>query len=100
MGKCLEDCGPEAKAFVTNYRASTRRINEIKLLQSYKPKLIDATGNMQLEAFQNMLAEIEYERANNPGSLAQDISEEALARLYRLRDSWDDPTSLQEPALP
>ena len=49
---------------------------------------------MQLEAVHNMLAEIEHERANNPGSLAKDISDETLASLYRLRDNWDDPNKL------
>ena len=42
-----------------------------------------------------MLAEIEYEKMTNLGSLAQDISDETLARLYKLRDNWDDPSKLK-----
>ncbi len=63
----------------------------MKFLQSYK--LHDAAGVLQLEAVGNKLpAEIEHERANNPGSLAQDISDETLAKLCSLRDNWDDPS--------
>jgi hypothetical protein len=90
LGKCIADTGTGPKTFVTEYRERTRRINEMKLLQSYE--LHDAAGVLQLEAVGNMLAEIEHERANNPGSLAQDISDETLAKLYSIRDNWNDPS--------
>jgi hypothetical protein len=89
----IEETSPEAKTFVTNYREGTRHINEMKFLQSYK--LHDPAGNMQLDALRNMLVDIEYQRANNPGSRAQDISVDTLARLYSLRDNWDDPSKLK-----
>ncbi len=95
LAKTIEDAGEGPKIFVRNYRENTRRINEMKFLQAYKSKLVDAAGVMQLEAVQNMLAEIEHERASNPGSLAQDISDEKLASLYSLRDNWDDPSKLK-----
>ncbi len=95
LAKSIEDVGPEARIFVSNYRESTRHINEMKLLQSYKTRLLDANGIMQFEAFCNMLTEIEYDRANTHGSLAQDVSKEALAKLYDLRDNWDDPSKLK-----
>lgn len=95
LAKTIENSGPEPKTFVTNYREGTRHINEMRFLQSYQPKLVDGVGVMQLEAFHNMLAEIEHERANNPGSPAQDISDETLASLYKLRDNWDDPSKLK-----
>ena len=95
LAKTLEESSPEAKTLVTNYRESTRHINEMKFLQAYKPKLVDSAGVMQLEALKSMLAEIEYEKMTNLGSLAQDISEKTLARLYKLRDNWDDPSKLK-----
>jgi hypothetical protein len=95
IAKTIEDTGDGPKTLVANYRKSTRRINEMKYLQSYKPKLFDAAGEMQLEAVQNMLIKIEHERANDPGSLAQDISDECLTKLYNLRDNWDDPSKLK-----
>jgi hypothetical protein len=94
LGNAIADTGPVQKTFVTKYRENTRRINEMKFLQSYQPKLVDAAGVMQFEAVRNMLAEIEHETANNPGSLAPDISTETLARLYSLRDNWDNPARL------
>lgn len=91
LGKAISDTGPGPRTFISNYRENTRRINEMKFLQSYKPKIIDANGVMQFEAVCKMLSEIEQERANNPGSMAQDISDEKLASLYSLRDNWDEP---------
>ena len=38
LAKTLEASSPEAKTLVTNYRESTRHINEMKFLQAYKPK--------------------------------------------------------------
>ena len=95
LAKTIEGAGEGPKAFVANFRESTRRMNEMKYLQAYKPKLVDASGVMQRTAFQQMLAEIEDARANYPGSLAQDISAETLAALYRIRDNWDDPPKLK-----
>lgn len=88
--KVIEDAGPGPKTFVENYRSSTRRINEMRFLQSYNLK--DSDGNIQRESFERMLLEIEHERAHHPGSLTQDISDEALAKLYDLRDNWDNPS--------
>ena len=93
LGSAIAKTGTEPKAFVTEYRERTRQINEMRFLQSYK--LRDEAGIPQLEAVSNMLAEIEHERANNPGSLAQDISDETLAKLYNLRDNWDDPSEFK-----
>jgi hypothetical protein len=93
LAKSIEDSGEGPKAFIENYRENTRKINEMKYLQSYK--LADAAGTMQFDLLCDMLTKIEYERANNPGSLAQDISGGKLARLYNLRDNWDDPSKLK-----
>jgi hypothetical protein len=95
LGKVITDSNPGLNAFVTNYLANTRRLNEMKFLQGYKSKLLDNEGVMQREALEAMLADIEHQRDTQPGSLAQDISQEALARLYRLRDNWDNPDTLR-----
>ena len=91
LGSVISYSGPELRTFILNYRENTRLVNEMKILQSYRSKIIDANGIMQFAAVCEMLAEIEHERANNPDSLAQDISDEKLASLYSLRDNWNDP---------
>ncbi len=96
LGKAISDTGPGPRTFILNYRENTRRINEMKFLQSYKSKIIDPDGVMQFEAARKMLSEIEHERANNPGSMAQDISDEKLANLYSLRDNWDERSKFKK----
>lgn len=93
LGRSITDAGDGPKAFIENYRESTRKINEMKVLQSYK--LTDDAGQMRLAAVKDMIADLENERANNPGSLAQDISEEKMTGLYRLVEHWDDPSKLK-----
>lgn len=70
LGKAISDTGPAPQTFISNYRENTRRINEMKFLQSYKSKITDVDGVMQFEAVCKMLGEIERERANNLGSMA------------------------------
>ena len=94
MAETIRKSGEGPKTFVDNYRENTRKINEMKFLQAYKPRLVDEASVMQLDAVRNMIAEIEHARANDPGSLAQDISEEKLAGLYSLRDNWNEPDRL------
>lgn len=94
LGESIAVTGDGPRAFIANYRESTRKINEMRTLQSYK--VTDEAGQMQLAAVKYMIADLENERANNPGSLAQDISEEKMAGLYRLIEHWDDPRKLKD----
>jgi len=94
LAQALTDTNPRLNTFVANYLASTRCISEKKFLQAYKPGLMDQNGVMQLESVKAMLADIEHQRDTEPGSRAQDISDEALARLYSLRDNWNEPSKL------
>lgn len=91
LGESIEKSGDGPKGFIADYRERTRQISEMTVLQSYK--LTDETGDPQLAAVKHMVADLENQRANDPGSRAQDISEKKMADLYHLIDHWDDPRS-------
>ena len=91
LGQSVADTSDGARAYIADYRRRTREIREMKVVQSYATK--DAAGNVDLNLVRAMVADLERERAT-PGSMAQAVSDEKMADLYRLIANWNDPSNL------
>ena len=85
------DTSDGARAYIADYRRRTREIREMKVVQSYATK--DAAGNVDLNLVRAMVVDLERERAT-PESMAQAVSDEKMANLYRLIANWNDPSKL------
>ena len=92
LGQSVADMSDGARAYIADYRHRTREIREMKVLQSYAIK--DTAGNVDLNLVRAMVADLERERTT-PGSMAQAVSDEKMADLYRLIANWNDPSKLR-----
>ena len=92
LGQSVADASDGARAYVADYRRRTGEIREMQVLQSYAT--LNAAGNLDLDLVRRMVADLERERAT-PGSMAQAVSDDKMADLYRLIANWDDPSKLR-----
>ena len=91
LGNSLADMNDEARAYVSGYRNDSRKIREMRVLQSYRTT--DELGNADLTLVRAMVTDLEQARTI-PGSMAQSISKDKMASLNRLIAHWEDPSEL------
>ena len=91
LGQSVADTSDGSRAYIADYRRRAREIREMQVLQSYATK--DGGGNIDFGLVRAMVADLERERVT-PGSMAQAVSDEKMADLYRLIANWNDPSKL------
>jgi hypothetical protein len=82
----IEQAAPGFKQYLQNFAQNSAPIDEMGILQEYKPKIVNAQNQMTYSGVQRMMRDIVTDRAAKGVNPAQSISDDTMAKLWALRD--------------
>ncbi len=81
----IEPGAPGYQKYLNNYAAASKPIDVQELLQSYRPNLLDASGNMQLSRVNTMMKSIGQKMASDVVNPAKSLDDDTVDQLFNLR---------------
>ncbi len=85
LDSVIEPAAPGYQQYLQNYAAASRPIDAQELLQSYRPNLVDARGNMQLGRVNTMMKQIGQQLSSRGVAPAKSLDDDTIDKLFNLR---------------
>ena len=85
LDEVIEPGAPGYQKYLDNYAAASKPIDVQELLQSYRPNLLDASGNMQLSRVNTMMKSIGQRMASDGVNPAKSLDDNTVEQLFNLR---------------
>lgn len=82
----IEQAAPGFGQYLKNFTEASKPIDEMTILQEYAPKIRDTQGRITYSGVQRMMKDIVTAREGKATHPAQGISDDAMAKLWALRD--------------
>jgi hypothetical protein len=87
LDQTIEQAAPGFRQYLDNFAQASRPIDEMRVLQEYRPKLFNANNQMTYSGVQRMMKDLVTARSNTRGvDATHSISDETMQRLWNLRD--------------
>lgn len=92
----IEQAAPGFKDYLKNFSDASRPIDEMSILQAYKPKIVDSQNRITYSGVQRMMRDIVAARGGKGIDPAKSITDDTMNKLWALRDDLRRVASADE----
>ena len=85
LDAAIEPAAPGYQQYLQNYSNASRPIDAQEVLQGYRPSLLDAKGNMQLNRVNQMMKSVGQHMAAPGTNPAKSLTDDHVDQLFNLR---------------
>ena len=85
LDAAIEPAAPGYQQYLRNYAAASKPIDTQELLQSYRPNLMDAKGNIQLSRVNTMMKSVGQNLTSTGVNPAKSLDDDTVNGLFNLR---------------